>query len=127
MRRYLSKKRIAEIRESFNKAFNAMIERRDKAEAVFRKKHHLKKPTAKQLASFSKLAHERDSCKNWDHIAWFYPPEAYHVKSTDVAKNDSDSNHKFVYPPEDGIKTQTWKRHSKTKAKRKELHGDGTE
>ena len=56
-------KRIAEIRESFNKAFNAMIERRDKAEAVFSQETSSEKPTAKQLASFSKLAQKGTHAK----------------------------------------------------------------
>lgn len=125
MRRYLSKKRIAEIRESFNKAFNAMIERRDKAEAVFRKKHHLKKPTMKQLASFSKLVAQKDLCKHWDKIAWNYPPEAYSTKTTDGKQDESVSKHKFVYPTNDETKTQKRKMHSKKT--RKALQSDGQE
>lgn len=119
MRRYLSKKRIAEIRESFNKAFNAMIERRDKAEAVFRKKHHLKKPTMKQLASFSKLVAQKDLCKHWDKIAWNYPPEAYQYKSKDAGKNDSVQDQKFVFPSEDDRKTNKRKNPSKPRGRYK--------
>ena len=125
MRRYLSKKQIADIRESFNKAFNAMLERRDKAEKVFRKKHHLKQPTAKQVASFSRLVQERESCRDWERIAWFYPPEAYSTKTTDGKQDESVSKHKFVYPTDDETKTQKWNRHSKKT--RKALQSDGQE
>jgi hypothetical protein len=125
MRRYLSKKQIAEIRESFNKAFNAMIERRDKAEKVFCKKHHLKQPTAKQLASFSRLVQEMESCRDWDRIAWFYPLDAYNIKTTDGKKDDSVSTHKFVYPTNNETKTQKRKMHSKKT--RKAQQSDGQE